>query len=172
MKSDNPFRKYLPQATSDQYKDAKHANNLERGSEFQDFVQDMIALHLGINLQFYTSKRYQYDVGESRQGWEIKLDALCTDTKRLSIETAEKVRASDNVWTPSGIYRTDNTWMYVQGNYDILFLFPKAFLKQLHVVKDGHEWRYQRKEEPTIQAFYLPIEDAMRYAARVLDFRE
>lgn len=140
------------------YPDAKHANSLDVGAQFLDFV--MIQLRdYGLYLQPMTSRKNQYEIGESLNGWEVKLDNRFTDTGRLSIEIAEKTRADNPVWIPSGIYRSDNTYLYIQGNYEYFYLFPKKYLVFLHETK-----RYQVDERhPTVKKFYLPIAHADKY---------
>ena len=142
-----------------------YSNSFEVGNEFQDFVCIELAKH-GIILQNINSKKYQYETGENLQGFEIKYDARCTGdrnteaTNRLSIEIAEKTKAENPEFIPSGIYRTDNSWMYIQGNYMMFWIFPKKILKLLHQSK-----RYPEDEMPTIKKFYLPIADADKYCA-------
>lgn len=166
----SPQLKVLP---PNAYPDSKRPNSLEAGLEFQDFAVEQIQQHLGLSISLFSSRKYQLQRGESVQGFEFKLDARCTDFNRLSVETGEKSQASNVAYVPSGIYREDNTWIYVQGNFDILFVFAKSTLPILHQLKckDG-TWRFQRKEEPTLQAFYLPFKEAATYAAKVLDFRK
>lgn len=149
------------------YPDSVDKRSMENGLEFQDFVADQLFEH-GLFVQYYASRRYQYERGESRQGVEIKFDSWCTKSQRLSIETAEKTRI-DGPWSPSGIYRKDNTWLYVQGNYEVFFIFSKTQLQSLHVWEnpDG-SLRLERKEEPTVRAFYMPFEVAERWALKVI----
>lgn len=146
------------------YPDAKRPDMLGEGIEYQDFVCAELAKR-HIVLQNLTSKKYQYEIGENLQGFEIKLDRRCTDTERLSIEIAEKSAAANRDYIPSGIYRNDNAWLYLQGNYEILFVFARNFLVNLH--KSG---RYEVAEMPTIRKFYLPFSDAKKYAALYLNF--
>lgn len=144
------------------YPDAKHKDPFEMGLEFQDFVCVLLAKH-GIILQNIVSKKHQIDTGENLQGFEIKLDTRWTDTGRLSIEIAEKSSATRKEFVPSGIYRNDNSWLYIQGNYDGLFIFPKKTLILLHKTQ-----RFPEKEMPTIKTFYLPELDAHKYCARFI----
>lgn len=141
------------------YPDAKHDNSLEVGAEFLDFV--MINLRdYGLYLQPFTSRKNQHTVGESLNGWEVKLDNRFIETGRLSIEIAEKTKASNSAWVASGIYRDDNTWLYIQGNFEYFYLFSKKWLRMLH--KTG---RYQVDERhATVKKFYLPISDADKYS--------
>ena len=139
------------------YKDSKNKNSVEEGNVFQDYVCDLLLDRCGIIIQNYASKEYQFNKGENKQGFEIKLDNWCYKSKRLSIEIAEKT-AIENYFVESGIYRKDNSIFYVQGNKDIVFLFSKKLLQMLHKSN-----RYEDKEEPTIKTFYLPFSDAIRY---------
>jgi hypothetical protein len=90
------------------YPDSKDQQSDENGREFQDFCCVELA-RVGIVVQLFSSRRYQFEQGESVQGVEIKLDRRCTETGRLSIEIAEKTRADQRNWIASGIYRQDNT---------------------------------------------------------------
>lgn len=145
------------------YPNAIHQDSLQIGAEFLDFV--LVALQRrGLYLQPFTSKKYQYHKGESFQGWEVKLDNPFLQTKRLSIEIAEKTKATNAVWVDSGIYRSDNTWLYIQGNYQCFYIFIKKHLVSLH--KSG---RYEIAESyGTVRKFYLPISDADKYGEKII----
>ena len=151
-----------PTVASSIYPDCKHVDSLQVGAEFQDFVMLTLQRH-GMYLQMFTSKKCQYLHGESFQGWEVKLDEPFTRTGRLSIEIAEKTKASNENWAPSGIYRKDNTWLYIQGNYEYFYVFMKQFLVKLH-----RAGRYKLGEIPTLQKFYLPISDAEKYGHKIV----
>lgn len=135
----------------------------ERGMEFQDFVCTILARE-HIILQNLASKKYQIETGENLQGFEIKLDRRCTDTGRLSIEIAEKTRAEQVDWFPSGIYRDDNSWLYIQGNGQILFIFAKNWLRRWHKHYGG-----ECTPTPTIKAFYIQFEVAKEHAIKWFD---
>ena len=146
------------------YPDAKSPTSFQDGMEYQDFVCVRLARYHVI-LQNIASKKFQYEVGENLQGFEIKLDRRCLETGRLSIEVAEKTAVSNSIWVPSGIKRNDNSWLYIQGNYDIIFIFGKKLL-----------CAYQRKKEPeiyeslgTVRKFYLPLKVARHLAALVIE---
>jgi hypothetical protein len=142
------------------YPDAPSGDSFEQGMIFQDFVADVLFSY-GIAITAYSSRKYQYQYGENKQGIEIKLDTLWQTTGRLSIETGERTSVNKS-WVASGIYRDDNSWLYVQGNESGFFVFSRKLLQQLHRTN-----RYKNKEEPTVRAFYLPEQDAERYAAIV-----
>lgn len=120
-------------------------------------------MEIGILVQAFASQAHQFGTGESSQGVEIKLDTRFTETKQLSIEVAEKTKAENALWVPSGIYRNDNTWLYVQGNYDVVFVFAKKTLRRLH-----QSMLLTHHEIATLQGFFLPLVLAEAHAAIVI----
>ena len=146
------------------YRDAKSRSSYQDGMEYQDFVCERLSRH-HIILQNIASRKFQYEVGENLQGFEIKLDRRCLETRRLSIEVAEKSAADNPDWIPSGIMREDNSWLYFQGNYQIIFIFSKKLLRE-----------YLQKKTPkideslgTVRKFYMPLSTARKWAARVIE---
>lgn len=153
----------LSEKTAPYYPNAR-PRAFEVGIEFQDFVCLELAKD-NIILQNLGSKLYQIQVGENLQGFEIKYDERCTDTNRLSIEVAEKSRNDPNLnWTPSGIMRGDNSWLYIQGNYDIIFVFAKNWLQRWHDEKAPEIVEFNG----TIRRFFLPFRVAEKMAAKVI----
>lgn len=146
------------------YPTAPTPTTFKDGIEFQDYVCARMAEH-NIILQNFASKRYQLDIGENLQGWEIKLDRRCTETGRLSIEIAEKKDSRQPSWTSSGIFRNDNSWLYIQGNYDVLFIFGKMHLRRyyLQAQPETHE------SYGTVRKFYIGLDLARRMALKVID---
>lgn len=147
------------------YLDADRPTVFQEALEFQDFISDLLLKEIGIVICNYSSRKYQYNSGENRQGIEIKLDKRILDTKNISIEVAEKSNAEIENWTPSGIMRNDNSWLYIQGNYDIVFIFGKQFLRLLY------KSRYINKTwcpKKTITTFLMPIKEAEKYALKVI----
>ncbi len=161
---------------SPEYPNAKHSNEFERGLGYQDFVCVELAKRHVI-LQNIASKRFQFDVGENLQGYEIKLDERCGDTGRLSIEVAEKSKADMPNWTPSGIFRDDNSWLYVQGNYQIIFIFTVKWLRKYHDFQkrngklNGPDGGYYTSFG-TVRKFYVSIDLAREHAALVINVSE
>lgn len=145
-----------------------HLNSFEVGNEFQDFVCLELAKY-NILIQNINSKKFQFETGENLQGWEIKYDARCTGdnntipTNQLSIEISEKSKAENKNFVPSGIFRDDNSWLYIQGNYMCFWIFSKNILKMLFYSK-----RYKEHEQGTVRKFYLPVADADKYCAKKL----
>jgi hypothetical protein len=146
------------------YPDAR-PGTFEDGLVYEDYVRDMLRPY-GIHPDSYSSRLRQIRTGEGPCGIEVKLDKRCTDTGRLAIEVAEKSRRDPNLpWTPSGILREDNTWLYIQGNQKIIFVFAKNGLV-----------RYLQGKKPTIEEFngtikrfFLPFEIARRGAVLVIE---
>lgn len=143
------------------YPDAKRPTTYIEGMEFEDFVREKCG-EVGLVLTRFSSAKYQFEHGDGRLD-EIKLDTRCTDTNRLSIEIAEKSKASNTRFVASGIYADSDFWLYIQGNYHLIFIFPRNVLQLLH--KSG---RYDEHEIPTCKKFYLPLADAFKYAVKVL----
>lgn len=147
-----------------------HDDSFEVGNEFQDFVCIELAKQ-GIILQNINSKKFQFETGENLQGFEIKYDSRCTGdkgsvpTNQLSIEIAEKTKAENFRFIDSGIYRKDNSWLYIHGNYTMFWIFSKNILQGLH-----RAGRYKEHELPTVKKFYLPISDADKYCCKKLIF--
>src|SRR5574342_801529 len=154
------------------YPSAPRSTTFAEGVEFQDHVCIRLARR-GIILQNLASKKYQYSIGENLQGFEIKYDGRCTGdrgtkaTGRLSIEIAEKSSASNEEWVSSGIYRTDNAWLYIQGNYQCLWVFGK---KQLRKWYEHYRPSYD-ESYGTVRKFYIELPDANKLALAVIDDR-
>jgi hypothetical protein len=165
---DGKYMETKPAYNSD---NSGHEDSYAIGERFQDFVCIELAKH-NIIIQNINIKYFQYNEGENLQGVEIKYDGRCTGdngttpTGRLSIEIAEKTEASNYQFVPSGIYRNDNSWLYIQGNYMNLWIFSKNILQLLH--RNG---KYEEHELPTIKKFYLPIDKADLFCAKKLIFK-
>lgn len=141
-----------------QYPNSIISDPFQVGLEYQDFVMELLFKKYHWILQNYTSKKYQYVRGENLQGIEIKLDNRWTETGRMSIEIAEKSKAANPYYVPSGIY-AGNSLLYIQGNYIYLAIFSTNFLIKLH--RTGI---YEEHELPTIKKFYLSKKDVEKYA--------
>ena len=143
-----------------------YKSQLGDAKEFQDFVAEKL-YHIGLPLFNYTSKKYQYEHGENKLGVEIKFDKKFESTGNLWIELAEKSRPSNVTYINSGIQRNDNTWLYLIGNYEKIFIFPKSLLFQL--AKTG-KYKIIENTYKTSKGFLLPSNDACKYAAKILEF--
>jgi hypothetical protein len=148
------------------YPDADRQTVFQEGLEFQDFVANLLLKEMGIVISNYSSKYYQQACGENAQGFEIKLDRRILETGHVSIEVAEKSKAINKSFVPSGIMREDNSWLYIQGNKKIIFIFGKKSLQQLYQAKYKDKvWQ----PKPTIKTFRLPIAEARKYALKVFE---
>ena len=105
--------------------------NKNKSEEYQDWLSKELPKHNGLIIQFMTSKKYQYSLGESVQGIEVKYDMKLAKTNNLFIEIYEKRRHENHTFIESGILRKDNTIIYGIGDYKILYLFSKKLL--LHI---------------------------------------
>jgi len=137
-----------------------YAKKLNQGLEYQDFVFEKL-YDVGLATIAYSSKKYQINKGENKAGFEIKFDDRLKDTGNLYIEISEKSNASNSGFIPSGIYRNDNTWLYLIGNYDIIFIFDKRRLRKIyegrHYIKIGGRYI---DSVPTSRGFTLPAKHA------------
>lgn len=169
------------------YPDSVNKRSITEGTEFQDFVLKTLQSRMGLSLSIYGSKAYQFMEGESVQGIEIKRDNYWTRTDQLSIELAEKSRATNGYYVWSGIYRPDNTWLYIQGNANGFYIFMKHHLRWVYEqrtaagragitpakykgVNPDLPWNKGRTDrqmevsiKPTIISYYLPKEFADLY---------
>ena len=151
---------------SDGYEAYRKAQ-LEDGLLYQDFIVS-VAWQAGIAIVQYASKTYQLKVGESRGGFEIKHDKKMATSGNLYIETAEKARPRPGDYAPSGIMR-EGHWMYVIGDYDVVFFLPNNLLRGLFKQKlASGKPLYSRTQTETSQGFLLPKRNAEKYAALTL----
>lgn len=158
----------MGEPASDDY-DRYYAHQLIDALEYQDWVQDLLYDH-GLPIGSYSSRKFQNQKGENRAGVEIKFDRQLCKTNNLYIETDEKSHPTRSTYTRSGIYRADNTWLYVIGNYTKTFLFAKVQLRALDMItEETGSPRYERRTNPTSKGFLLPLDDACRYAAKVIE---
>jgi hypothetical protein len=134
---------------------------LQKGLEYQDFITDLLLKEIGISLSTYSSKKYQYDIGENKQGIEIKFDDRYKETGNLYIEVEEKSNANNWYYVNSGIYRNDNTWLYLIGDYNEVFIFSK---KQLIILHEKNI--YKLVKTPTSIGFLIPKNDAEKYSIK------
>lgn len=141
-----------------------YKEKLEAGLEYQDFIADQ--LRKGepcIILGAYSSRKWQNEHGESASGIEIKHDMKLKETGNLYIEVAEKSHPDMPEYTPSGIMRADNTWLYLIGDYDQAFLFSKHQLKTLYANRNQWATRgIRERSTPTSIGFIYPVRDAVR----------
>lgn len=115
--------------------DEYRIDKIDKGKEYQDFICEWMARNYGIVMTVFSSKKYQYNLGESLQGIEIKYDMMYSDTGNIYIEIGEKAKPREGDYYKSGIFRDDNTWLYFIGNYEELYVFSKKQLKTVYEKK-------------------------------------
>lgn len=141
---------------------AYRARMVEKAIEYEDYVFDLLRQN-GLTATRYVSKKWQWKVGECSAGIEVKFDDRLEETGNIYIEIAEKAYPEEaRHYCPSGIYRNDNSWLYIIGNYEEVYVFAKNTLQLLHSTH-----RYKDVETPTSRAFLLNREQSQLYAARV-----
>lgn len=145
----------------EKYCDGYYHKKLEQGLEFQDVVTEAL-YHRGIVVVGYASRVFQNKRGENMFGAEIKNDAMFRQTGNLYIEVAEKSHPDKPKYTPSGIMRADNSWLFVIGDIKTVWIFSTKYLVML---KD----RYPKMETPTSIAHLMPVAAADKYALRKIE---
>ena len=145
------------------YNNGYYQDMLKRGLEFQDVVTEAL-YHRGIVVVGYASRVFQNKRGENMLGAEIKNDAMFRQTGNLYIEVAEKSHPDKPNYTPSGIMRADNSWLYVIGDIETVWIFSTKYLVML---KD----RYPPMQTPTSIAHLMPMAAADKYAIRKIDLK-
>lgn len=135
-----------------------YKQKLIEGLVYQDYVVERL-YDCGIPLINYSSKAYQNIIGENKAGIEIKNDQMFRGTGNFWIETAER---SDVIYdyVPGGVFRNDNTWLYVIGDYYTIFVFAK---KQLKILTKKYK-RFENKKRTSI-GYLLPVKDAKEWVA-------
>ena len=130
----------------------------EKGMLYQDFITDQL-MSRGISLNAYSSRKYQFERGESASGIEVKFDSRMAETGNVYIEVAEKSGPDMPDFTPSGIYRKDNTWLYLIGDYDEALLMGKAQLRMTVGMDPAflYENGIVRREGETSIGYTIPV---------------
>ena len=145
------------------YPNAPRPDTIEAGNTFEDFVCDQLS-EMGINLRTYKSRDFQFEKGENKIGWEIKLDKEHIKHGHLSIEIAERTRNDPYLkWTNSGIFRNDNSWLYIQGNNKLFWILFKPTL--IYFYRNNHP--ATQEKFGTIRTFYLDYSDADKLGKRI-----
>lgn len=134
--------------TTDKYDDNE---KLEPALEYQDFVVDLFFRKFGLTIMSYASMLYQNTKGETKCGWEIKGDWQFRKTGNFYIEYAEKRKENNKLWVKSGIMRRDNSWLYLIGDYDDIYIFSKRQLIE------EYKKCYGRVQKTTSKGFLLPV---------------
>lgn len=151
------------EAAREQYAGTYYKDQLETGLVFQDVVTREL-YQRGIVIVGYASRRYQRSEGENMLGAEIKRDGNFRETGNLYLEIAEKAHPDNQVYVPSGIFREDNSWLFVIGDERTVYIFSTKYLRLL---VESRNWR--KVEKPTSIGHLCPLADAERYSLRRID---
>ena len=144
-----------------------YKNKLSSGLEYQDFVAEEL-YKLGLPIFNYSSKKYQIKYGENKLGVEIKHNEMFDSTGNLWIETKEKSNPDNPYYVDAGIYRNDNSWLYITGTRKVIYVFSKKFLRQLLECKKYTLIENNRKSS---WGYLMPRSDADMYCIRKLEFK-
>ena len=147
----------------------------ERGDKYEDFVYPIFCKEWGVDLIPCKTPDEQINIGENSFGVEIKFDERSTTSPNLFIEHEERCEDGDGFteWTKSGIYRADNSWLYLIGNYDIFYIFLKKRLKDLHSSNKYYEARGKTVDgNETSMGFLLPKIDAKTLALDIINIKK
>ena len=143
------------------YSNGYYNEKLEEGLQFQDVVTGAL-YQRGIVVVGYASRRYQRQNGENMLGAEIKRDGKFRETGNLYFEIAEKSHPNNPNYVPSGIMREDNSWLYVIGDEQTIYIFPINYLRMLVS-------RYRQVQTPTSRGALMPVAEADKYCIRRID---
>jgi hypothetical protein len=143
------------------YNAGYYQDKLQEGLVFQDIVTRAL-YQRGIVVIGYSSRRFQIEEGENMLGAEIKRDGNFRTTGNLYIEIAEKTHPNNLEYIPSGIYRKDNSWLYVIGDERLIYIFSTRYLQML-------EKRYEHKTISTSKGFVIPLDEADKYCIKKIE---
>lgn len=144
---------------------------LKTSWEYQDFVCVEL-MKLGIALNNIQSTKFQ-EQGENLFGMEIKYSNDIARKKVVYIETAEKSNPDNADYVPSGIYRSDNTWLYAVGDYAQMFIFSVTLLRIIDRAIDAGSFaacsRYENGHGTSL-AYLMPLQVAHKWCAKHVHF--
>lgn len=143
-----------------------YQSKLDAGQRFQDFVARRL-YGAGIILVNFQSREFQYQVGENMLGLEIKFDDQFKKTGNFWIEIAEKTSPMNPTWVPSGIHRSDSSWLYGIGDYTEFWIFAIRTLQEYEVRQRP---RIIENGTKTSRGFLLSRPDGSPLSARQFDW--
>jgi len=153
-----------------EYENGYYEYRLQVGLEFQDHVAEVLYQNGIVLGHAFSSRKAQVEKGENKLGAEIKKDMNFRKTGNLYIETAEKAHPLNPRYVPSGIWRRDNSWLFVIGDEETLWVFS---VKQLRVIAEQADRRgYRKVQTPTSRAVLLPLPDADKISIRKIEHTE
>jgi len=132
----------------------EYKKRLEQGLQYQDFAVNELYKN-GIPIVAFGSKKYQIEIGENKSGFEIKNDTLFSKTGNFYIEYQEKSDGRNPNYVDSGILRKDNSWIWVIGDYNDIYIFSKKQL--LFLYENINRLELRETKTPTSKGFLLPV---------------
>ena len=146
--------------------DVEHLENRikldDMGNKYAQYIHKIFAIEWCVPehmVKPYETQGEQWAIGENKLGVEIKYDEKSIKSPNLYIEVKEKSVPSKPTYSASGIYRVDNSWLFLIGNYDIYYVFEIDAIRRLESEGD---WR--RVKTPTSLGFLLPKTEAEKAA--------
>ena len=141
-------------------------SKLASGAAFQDFIMERMH-SIGVILQPYCSRQGQLK-GENLLGMEIKNDEKMTSTGNIYIEVAEKAVPREGDYAESGIFRSDNTWLYGIGDRGTFYIFAKSSLRSAWAKRGV--MGLAEVTTPTSKGFLIPRLTGDKICARCIFF--
>ena len=111
-----------------------------QGEEYQDFIQHELYKE-GLILLFNSSAKYQLSEGEGITHVEIKYDRKVKGTGNVFIETMAEDKTKTS-FIPGGIFKNDNCWLYIIGDYNRAWMFCKTQLQAMWEKDRGKYIKY------------------------------
>lgn len=139
----------MPRYTDNIPRTNYYTRKRELGEKYEDFINELFLTEFRIELTFYEDRESQF-TGENEQGIEIKFDDRFSETGNLYIEYEERSRVEYN-FSPSGIDKKDNSWLWAIGDYEVVYIFGKSQLLKLKKV-------CKHVQTDTSKGFLLPKE--------------
>ena len=142
----------------------------KKGTEYENYIYPIFAKEWGVPEDWvkpYAEKDQQIKIGENWLGVEIKYDEKSIKSPNLYIEVEEKGHEKRIDYTRSGIFRPDNTFLFLIGNYDIYYVFEidtiRKLFKNYKTIENGR---------CTSKGFLLPKPQARESAINVSVLKE
>ena len=140
---------------------------VKKGLAFQDFIAEKL-YGIGIPIMNFCGQKKQFEHGENLLGMEIKNDNNMAKSGNLYIEIAEKAQPRSGPYVPSGIFRSDNSWLFGIGDYFLFYIFSKTEL--ISIYNRRGEFGCREYASPTSKAFLLPRSVADLHFAKKISF--
>ena len=141
-----------------------------KGTAYENYIYPIFAKEWSIPefwVKPFEGRNEQIYVGENRLGVEIKYDEKSIKSSNLYIEIEEKSHPEKPKYQRSGIFRRDNTFLFLIGNYDIYYVFEIDTIREL-----SDDYKTIEIARCTSKGFLLPKEQARKSAINVSVLKE